>query len=82
MDMFKGQSAVKDMEIEDLNKSIDTLKGQSAEKDMEIEELKIDAAFCYQGGFGKAIEQVHILFPSFDLSEADAMKSVVDGKLI
>ncbi|AES79985.1 hypothetical protein MTR_7g075470 [Medicago truncatula] len=81
-DTLKRQSTTKDMEIEDLKKSIDTLKGQSAEKDMEIEELKIDAAFRYQGGFDKAIEQVHILFPLFDLSEADAMKSVVDGKLV
>jgi predicted nucleic acid-binding Zn-ribbon protein len=82
VDMLKRQSATKDMEIEDLKQSIDTLKGQSAAKDMEIEDLKVDAAFRYQDGFDKAIEQVHILFPSFDLSEADAMKSVVDGKLV
>jgi len=82
IDTLKGQSAAKDMEIEDLKKSIVTLKEQSAAKDMKIEDLKVDAAFCYQDGFDKAIEQVHILFPSFDLSEADAMKSVVDGKLV
>jgi len=82
IDTLKEQSATKDMEIEDLKKSIDILKGQSAAKDMEIEDLKVDAAFRYQDGFDKAIEQVHILFPSFDLSEADAMKSVVDGKLV
>lgn len=82
VDALKGKSAAKDMEIEDLKKSINTLNGQSAAKDMEIEDLKLDTAFRYQDGFDKAIEQVHVLFPSLDLSEADAMKSVVDGKLV
>ncbi|AES79975.1 hypothetical protein MTR_7g075370 [Medicago truncatula] len=82
VDMLKGKSAAKDIEIEELKKSMDTFKGQSAAKDMEIEDLKVDAALRYQDGFDKAIEQVHILFPSFDFSEADAMKSVVDGKLV
>lgn len=56
--------------------------GNPQQKDMEIEDLKLDTAFRYKDGFDKAIEQVHVLFPSFDLSEADAMKSVVDGKLV
>lgn len=69
-------------EVVGLKKSVNTLKGQSAAKDMEIEDLKLVTAFRYQDGFDKAIEQVHVLFPSFDLSEADAMKSVVNGKLV
>ncbi|XP_045791856.1 intracellular protein transport protein USO1-like [Trifolium pratense] len=89
---LKENSAAQDEKLSKLSKekneavlSIGTLADEKARLENDINELQLCAANQYDEGFAFAIEQVKLLFPDLDaerLGEADAMKQIVDGKLV
>ncbi|PNX64867.1 hypothetical protein L195_g054242, partial [Trifolium pratense] len=89
---LKENAAAQDEKISKLSKekdeavlSVGTLADEKARLENDITELQLCAANQYDEGFSFAIEQVKLLFPDLDagrLGEADAMKQIVDGKLV
>lgn len=48
----------------------------------ELEEYKIAAVEKYELGFNHAIDQVHVIAPEVDTSEAYVWKQIVDGQFV
>ncbi|CAJ2654434.1 unnamed protein product [Trifolium pratense] len=89
---LKENAAAQDEKLSKLSKekdeavlSVGTLADEKVRLENDINELQLCAANQYDEGFAFAIEQVKLLFPDLDaerLGEADAMKQIVDGKLV
>ncbi|MCH98401.1 hypothetical protein A2U01_0019403, partial [Trifolium medium] len=72
-------------EKKEAESAAESLGEEKTRLENDIYDLQLSAALQYDEGFSFALEQVKILFPDLDaecLGEADAMKKIVDGKLV